>query len=48
MNFGDIFLKKGEKERALDYYLEAQGLVFESQLFFENLSRKVNRLLEIE
>jgi hypothetical protein len=41
MNIGDVFAQKGEIERALDYYLEAQDLAIGSSVF-EEITKRIN------
>ena len=45
MNIGDVFVLKGEKERALDYYSEAKDLAKGSSVF-EDVSKRLNKLNE--
>jgi len=48
MNIGDVFIKKGDKERAIDYYLQAQELAVNSPPLFNDVSKRVNKLLGIK
>ncbi|VVB92239.1 Photosystem I assembly protein Ycf3 [uncultured archaeon] len=43
MEMGVIFLEKGENERALNVYLEAQGLAMDRPFIFREISRMINR-----
>jgi hypothetical protein len=45
IDFSDAL--KGEKEVAIDCYIEAQGLAIETSIF-EDISSKINKLLEIK
>jgi len=40
MNIGTVFTQKGDKERALNYYLEAKNLAKESSVF-EDVSKRI-------
>ena len=43
MNIGDIFILKGDKERALNYYLEAQDLAIGNSIF-EDVNKRINNI----
>ncbi|CAG1006778.1 MAG: hypothetical protein OIN86_16495 [Candidatus Methanoperedens sp.] len=47
MEIGNIFITKGEKEAALDYFIEAQGLAIGASIF-EEINNEINKLLDIK
>ena len=45
MYIGDLLVNKNEINRAVDFYLEAQGLAIETPSLFDNIRKKLNLCL---
>ena len=48
MAIGTVFVKRGENEFAIDYYLQAQELAVDSPPLFGDISKQINKLLDIK